>query len=69
MTRKTTVGSDSQICQRLDYKQGQQLWMEKIYVIGGYSVIDRRMKILKVVEMYDPANRHVGQKTGHVHSS
>ena len=26
----------------------------KIYVVGGYSVIDRRMKILKVVEMYDP---------------
>ena len=26
----------------------------KIYVVGGYSVIDRRMKILKVVEVYDP---------------
>ena len=26
----------------------------KIYVVGGYSVIDRRMKILKVVEAYDP---------------
>jgi hypothetical protein len=28
-TRKTTVGSESQICQRLDYMQGQQSWMEK----------------------------------------
>lgn len=26
----------------------------KIYVVGGYSVIDRHMKILKVVEVYDP---------------
>ncbi len=26
----------------------------KIYVVGGYRVIDRRMKTLKVVEVYDP---------------
>ena len=26
----------------------------KIYVVGGYRVINRRMKILKVVEVYDP---------------
>ena len=45
---------------------------KKIYVLGGYVGKDNllvNLKNLDVVEMYDPANRHLGPKTGHVRSA